>query len=179
MPTAAAKPKATNTASTAISVRHSAKWPIACAPPSPTAIPSTPPISDSVTASTRNWVRMSRRRAPTAIRSPISRVRSLTETSMMFMILLRLDGVVGIAHLEIVPRAQLKAGGSAKEVANRAFGFRTILALPTLHGDHPDRPSLRRDPAEKLSARRRQRDHHDVVPSRATSLGSYVEGRDG
>jgi hypothetical protein len=63
MPTAAAKPKATNTASTAISVRHSAKWPIACAPPSPTAIPSTPPISDSVTASTRNWVRMSRRRA--------------------------------------------------------------------------------------------------------------------
>ena len=46
----------------------------------------TPPISASVTASTRNCARMSRLRAPTAIRSPISRVRSVTDTSMMFMI---------------------------------------------------------------------------------------------
>ena len=29
---------------------------------------------------------MSRRRAPSALRTPISRVRSVTETSMMFMI---------------------------------------------------------------------------------------------
>ncbi len=35
--------------------------------------------------SIRNWKRMSRRRAPTAIRMPISLVRSVTETSMMFM----------------------------------------------------------------------------------------------
>ena len=49
-------------------------------------MPSMPPISDSVTASTRNCARMSRPRAPTAIRSPISRVRSVTDTSMMFMI---------------------------------------------------------------------------------------------
>ena len=41
---------------------------------------------DSNTASTRNWRRMSRPRAPTASRMPISRVRSVTETSMMFMI---------------------------------------------------------------------------------------------
>src|SRR5438552_3366763 len=34
----------------------------------------------------RNCVRMSPRRAPTALRIPISRVRSFTETSMMFMI---------------------------------------------------------------------------------------------
>ena len=34
----------------------------------------------------RNWARMSRDRAPTALRMPISRVRSRTETSMMFMI---------------------------------------------------------------------------------------------
>ena len=45
-----------------------------------------PPATHSTTASTRNWRRMSRARAPTAIRSPISRVRSVTETSMMFMI---------------------------------------------------------------------------------------------
>ena len=48
-------------------------------------MPMTPPMSDSVTASIRNWSRMSRRRAPTAMRSPISRVRSVTDTSMMFM----------------------------------------------------------------------------------------------
>ena len=33
-----------------------------------------------------NWVRMSRFCAPMALRMPISRVRSVTETSMMFMI---------------------------------------------------------------------------------------------
>ena len=41
---------------------------------------------ERVKASTRNWARMSRPLAPTAIRSPISRVRSVTLTSMMFMI---------------------------------------------------------------------------------------------
>ena len=34
----------------------------------------------------RNWKRMSRPRAPIALRIPISRVRSRTDTSMMFMI---------------------------------------------------------------------------------------------
>jgi hypothetical protein len=38
------------------------------------------------TASMRNCSRIARARAPTARRSPISRVRSVTETSMMFMI---------------------------------------------------------------------------------------------
>ena len=32
------------------------------------------------------WPRVSRRRAPTALRSPISRVRSPTETGRVFMI---------------------------------------------------------------------------------------------
>ena len=49
-------------------------------------MPIRPPSPDSVRASIRNWARMSRRRAPTALRMPISRVRSRTETSMMFMI---------------------------------------------------------------------------------------------
>ena len=48
-------------------------------------MPTNPPINESVTASTRNCTRMSLRRAPTAMRRPISRVRSVTETSMMFM----------------------------------------------------------------------------------------------
>ncbi len=38
-----------------------------------------------VADSMRNWRRMSLRRAPSALRTPISRVRSVTETSMMFM----------------------------------------------------------------------------------------------
>ena len=49
-------------------------------------MPMSPPSSDRVRASTRNWARMSRPRAPMALRMPISRVRSRTDTSMMFMI---------------------------------------------------------------------------------------------
>ena len=37
------------------------------------------------TLSTRNWVSTSEPRAPMAMRIPISRVRSVTDTSMMFM----------------------------------------------------------------------------------------------
>ena len=48
-------------------------------------MPMSPPIRESVIASIKNWSRMWRRRAPTAIRKPISRVRSVTDTSMMFM----------------------------------------------------------------------------------------------
>ena len=57
--------------------------PTAAAMPRPT--PIAPPNSESTTASTRNCRRMSREQAPTASRIPISRVRSVTETSMMFM----------------------------------------------------------------------------------------------
>ena len=44
-----------------------------------------PPNVESVTDSVRICHMMSRRRAPSALRSPISRVRSLTTISMMFM----------------------------------------------------------------------------------------------
>ena len=47
--------------------------------------PTIPPIPASITASTRNCVRMWPWRAPTALRMPISRVRSVTVTSMMFI----------------------------------------------------------------------------------------------
>ena len=54
-------------------------------PTSPASTPSTPPSIESSTASARNWPRMSLRRAPIALRMPISRVRSVTVTSMMFI----------------------------------------------------------------------------------------------
>src|ERR1019366_5806017 len=54
--------------------------------PQPLSTPSTPPVVASTIASARNWRSMSRERAPTAFRIPISRVRSETDISMMFMI---------------------------------------------------------------------------------------------
>ena len=48
-------------------------------------IPKAQPIIHSTTASIRNWLRMVPRLAPMALRMPISRVRSVTVTSMMFM----------------------------------------------------------------------------------------------
>ena len=51
----------------------------------PKNVPTMPPKVDSVTDSVRICQTMSRRRAPSALRSPISRVRSLTTISMMFM----------------------------------------------------------------------------------------------
>ena len=47
--------------------------------------PMLPPMTQSTAASTRNWLRISLRFAPSAMRRPISRVRSVTLTSMMFM----------------------------------------------------------------------------------------------
>ena len=53
--------------------------------PQPIDSPITPPSPVSVAASIRNCHRMSLRFAPIALRTPISRVRSVTETSMMFI----------------------------------------------------------------------------------------------
>src|SRR6266508_57627 len=61
------------------------KRPTSAAPPIPSRIPTTPPLTVRATASSRNWRNTSRVRAPTALRSPISRVRSDTLTSMMFI----------------------------------------------------------------------------------------------
>ena len=62
--------------------------PVAVTPremPTPSRTPIAPPSTLITTASIRNWRRMSPRLAPIALRMPISRVRSVTDTSMMFM----------------------------------------------------------------------------------------------
>ena len=51
----------------------------------PAAMPIDPPATESTTDSVRNCARMVRPLAPSAMRRPISRVRSVTLTSMMFM----------------------------------------------------------------------------------------------
>src|SRR5215510_7660716 len=61
---------------------------MAIAAATPKTDPAKPPAKARVSASIRNCRPISRRRAPTAIRKPISRVRSVTETSMMFIMLM-------------------------------------------------------------------------------------------
>ena len=51
----------------------------------PSMTPMIPPVTLSMIASMRNWFRISMPRAPTLMRRPISRVRSVTLTYMMFM----------------------------------------------------------------------------------------------
>ena len=52
----------------------------------PSAVPIRPPTPESTIVSTRNWTTIWDLRAPMARRIPISRVRSVTVASMMFMI---------------------------------------------------------------------------------------------
>ena len=56
-----------------------------CRMPQDTKMPRAQPIMQRTTASIRNCTRMVLRLAPMALRMPISRVRSVTVTSMMFM----------------------------------------------------------------------------------------------
>ena len=51
----------------------------------PSTMPRAPPRAEVVAASVTNWARMTRSLAPRALRMPISFVRSVTDTSMMFM----------------------------------------------------------------------------------------------
>src|SRR5678816_2443000 len=51
------------------------------APTEPSSTPTVPPSKHSTSASTRNCVRITLRVAPSALRIPISRVRSVTDTS--------------------------------------------------------------------------------------------------
>ena len=51
----------------------------------PARMPAVPPVALKSTASARNCSSTCPRRAPIALRMPISRVRSVTDTSRMFM----------------------------------------------------------------------------------------------
>ena len=56
-----------------------------CPAKQPKTTPNNPPVREMSTDSIRNWSEITKPVAPTAIRKPISLVRSVTETSMMFM----------------------------------------------------------------------------------------------
>ena len=59
--------------------------PIIAEPKQPTTMPIRPPQHETDAASIKNCMMISRRLAPMAMRMPISRVRSVTDTSMMFI----------------------------------------------------------------------------------------------
>ena len=135
-----------------------------------------------VTASMRNWLRMSRPRAPRALRMPISRVRSRTETSMMFMIPIppttsaieamppsssvSVPLIVEAACSSWVWSKIWKSSLSVAPMPCRTRRSSAIWSRTGLHvgpvGDaHPDRADAA--PARRSTSNRAERDEHLVV----------------
>ena len=81
----AAKTTASPIASGAIAIVHPADRERTSAAPYAKATPRIPPVTQSVVASKRNCSSTAPRVAPSALRTPISFVRSVTDTNMMFM----------------------------------------------------------------------------------------------
>ena len=61
------------------------KWEAALPKAIPSTMPITPPMRQRMILSTMNCRRMARGGAPSALRTPISRVRSVTDTIMIFI----------------------------------------------------------------------------------------------
>ena len=108
-------------------------------------MPMRPPRSDSVRASTRNWARMSRPRAPMALRMPISRVRSRTDTSMMFMIPMPPT----TSEIEAIPPSRSVRVALIEEAASSSWVW-----SKTLKSSSSRRRPARGDRAAARSARR-------------------------
>ena len=85
MPVSAEMMNANNTDSVEIMAFISVKLEMKLGRPIPSRTPMNPPMRDSRTASTMNWVMISLFLAPSALRSPISLVLSVTVASMIFM----------------------------------------------------------------------------------------------
>ena len=79
-------------------------------------MPTIPPSEDSTMASTRNCNRTSRSSAPMARRMPISRVRSVTDTNMMFI-------------MPMPPTSKLTAATAPSSIVNTRVVPLNILAI--------------------------------------------------
>ena len=100
--------------------------------------PMAPPTKLNMAASNRNCSRISLRLAPIALRRPISRVRSVTETNMMFMIPIL---PTSREMLPIIPRNRVKARVIRWDEESPASGFVTFpggMQLWKLRLGHPD-----------------------------------------
>ena len=76
---------------------------IITAPRMPNDAPAIPPTRPRVDASTRNWRKIMRGVAPKAFRRPISLIRSVTETSMIFIIVVWLVIVKSASAASVIP----------------------------------------------------------------------------
>ncbi|MNP50737.1 hypothetical protein D3C76_1450190 [compost metagenome] len=70
-------------------------------------MPNAPPIRQTSTASIINCCMISLRRAPTAMRTPISCVRSVTDTSMIFItprlpIIREIEATIRISKVSVI-----------------------------------------------------------------------------
>src|SRR5437762_11917763 len=148
-------------------------------------MPMIPPITESVTASIRNWSMMWRRRAPTAMRRPISRVRSVTDTSMMFMmpmpptgdrsdrreqvghhsrgLLLGLENFGQVPEPEVVVLVELQAMALAQQRADLLLDVDHVFPDPNFDRDGLDRTHVGLADPEDFLLGRRERDQDDVV----------------
>src|ERR1051325_1788005 len=132
----------------------------------PAMSPATPPDSDNVTASAKNCRRMSRRDAPSAFRIPISRVRSVTLMSMMFMITMPptitpIPATIGTtSKMTLVSFAQNAMRPSPVSIVKSLSAPRRSHALG---GRHLDRDHHRLPPPiHRLE--RAERQHDEAVP---------------
>src|ERR1039457_3710992 len=116
----------------------------------PTATPTSPPTAHRVMASVVNCVMMVCLVAPIALRMPISRVRSVTDTSMMFItptpptISPTLETAIMNAtsppvswpeDFEVIRRLHLYLAADAQHLANLFFHTRSVFGVIILHAD--------------------------------------------
>jgi hypothetical protein len=114
-------------------------------------MPAKPPLTLRNTASARNCSRTCSRRAPIAIRSPISRVRSVTETSRMFMIPMpptssKIDATA--ASKSVMMRLLLSAVSTNWLRILGGFVFSAAVAI--FFGYYPARKAAHLDPIDAL-----------------------------
>ena len=147
-----------------------------------TTMPTMPPSAESTTASIRNCSSTSRSSAPMARRRPISRVRSVTLTSMMFMMPMpptsrltaatapeqrghhlrgareRLGELLRVEHVEVVVVALGELAALAQQLPEARLQPRAVGAVLHRHQE-------RRDPlvAGDAALQRVQRHEHRVV----------------
>src|SRR5208337_3716261 len=157
----------------------------------PSKDPASPPARASATVSTSSCSTRSRRQAPTAIRTPNSRVLSPTETSMMFMMLMpptaretEAEAKSSQASARVAPaRAWRMSGGVFDRKVVRRVTPESMSAaqhksqlgrIGHLDGNEVEgvsRSYVRR--ADEPALRHRERNEHDVVLAAAGAASAF------
>src|SRR5256886_8836535 len=121
-------------------------------PSQPTPKPTKPPKPVRVIASIRNWTRMSLRRAPIALRMPISRVRTdiLVQFLIEAMTLTGFGGLVGLGVGWLGTLLVKLIMPSYVPLWAPAAGFIASVGIGIIFGLWPAWKAARLDPIESL-----------------------------